>query len=177
MREIEDRRTLVTGAATPVGRAIVAKLVDAGARVIAVDATDEAVEQAIDELGLAEADEVITRGLDDSDLGSWWDLSNLIAAFYHELDAFVHLPKGPTSASLPKAVDRLKQALKNADLAAPGGVSIVVVSSEVDETVESIASQLIEEGSGIRVSSIEPGEPSTTAKAVVECIATEGSPA
>jgi len=177
MDGIEGRQTLVTGAATPVGRAVVEDLVAAGARVIAVDATDETVEQAIEELGLADADEVITRGLDEGELGSWWDLSNLIAAFYHELDAFVHIPKGPTRESLPKAVDRLKLALQNAELSEPGRVSIVVVSSDAEETLRSVANQLTEEGSGIRVSALEPGEPSATAKSVLERISIEGSPA
>ncbi len=168
MKELDGKQTLVTGAATETGRAIVQSFTEKGARVIAVDTTDDAVEQAIEELGLAEADEVITRGLDDSDLGSWWDLSNLIAAFYHNLDVFVHIPQGQPSESLPIAVDRLKQSLIHADQAVPGGVSVVVVSSGADETVRQVASQLTEEASRIRLSALVPSAPIDTAKAVVE---------
>ena len=174
MAGIEGKQTLVTGAASEVGRAIVQALVAEGARVIAVDTTDEAAEQATLELGLADADEVITRGLDDSDLGGWWDLSNLIAAFYHELDAFVHLPQGRASESLPLAVDRLKAAFANAAEAEPGRVSIVVVARDADEAASSAASKLRNEGLEVRLHALEPGDPDATAKTVVERICSGG---
>jgi NAD(P)-dependent dehydrogenase (short-subunit alcohol dehydrogenase family) len=178
MAEIKGMQTLVTGAATEVGRAVVRAFVESGARVIAVDTTDEEVERAIDELGLADADEVITRGLDDRDLGSWWDLSNLIAAFYHELDALVHIPQGTAGESLPFAVDRLKESLAYADLASPGAASIVLLASAADETakatLEDVASRLAEEGSGVCVSALEQAAPNDTAAAVVERVSSGG---
>lgn len=175
MQGLNGRQTLVTGAASPIGRAIVREFVEKGAMVVAVDATDDEVEKAIDDLGLSDADEVITRGLDDSDLGSWWDLANLIGAFYHELHVFVHIPQKQASESLPIAIDRLKESLKNADTASPGGVSIVVVSEDSDDLAEKTARDLAEAQSNIRVSSLKPGPPSEVAKAIAKRVSIEGS--
>lgn len=93
MKRMDGKRTLVTGAAGPMGRGLVQSFLENGATVMAVDETDEEIEASIEALGLAESDDVMTRGLDEAELGSWWDLANLIAAFYDELDVFVHIPK------------------------------------------------------------------------------------
>jgi NAD(P)-dependent dehydrogenase (short-subunit alcohol dehydrogenase family) len=175
MKRMEGRRTLVTGAASPPGKEIVRAFVEHGAMVLAVDATDEKVEAAIDTLGLADSDDIITRGLDEQQLGSWWDLANLIAAFYHELDVFVHIPQIESTDSLPIAIDRLKQSLWNADDANPGGVSVVVISPSAEGSAKSAARDLSREKSKIRVDAVEPETPLAVAKIVLELVSPERS--
>jgi len=170
MKSMDGKRTLVTGAASALGSAVVRAFVENGARVLAVDATDERVESAVDALGLADSNDVITRGMDESDLGSWWDLANLIAAFYDELDAFVQVPQAESIDSLPMAIERLKQSLSSAEQANRGEVSIVVISSSAEESAHNAARELASEGSKIRVSALEPGVPDEIAANVVELV-------
>jgi NAD(P)-dependent dehydrogenase (short-subunit alcohol dehydrogenase family) len=175
MMTMEGKRTLVTGAASPMGREIVRVFVENGALVLAVDASDDKVEAAIDALDLPDSDDVITRGLDEEELGSWWDLANLIAAFYHELDVFVHIPQKGSTDSLALATDRLKEFLRNGDAANPGGVSVVVIASAATEAATNATRQLSGEGSNIRVEVVEPGTPHEVAKTVVELAIAERS--
>ena len=91
MNRLEGKRALVTGGASAVGSAVVRALVDQGAMVVAVDTTDERIEQAVESLGLEDSDAVVTRGLDAPDFLSWWDLANFVISYYQELDVFVHI--------------------------------------------------------------------------------------
>lgn len=178
MKRMEGKRTLVTGAASALGKAVVQVFVENGAMVIAADDTDEKVEKAIDALGLADSDEVITRGLDERALGSWWDLANLIAAFYHELDVFVHVPQIESVDSLAMATDRLKESLHNAVDAVdanPGGVRVVVISSNAEESAMNAARNLARKGSNIPVNVVAPGTPHEVAKIVLELVSPERS--
>jgi NAD(P)-dependent dehydrogenase (short-subunit alcohol dehydrogenase family) len=175
MEGLEGKRTLVTAAASAVGSAVVRALVDAGAMVVAVDTTDERVEKAVAALGLADSDDVITRGLDASNLGSWWDLANLIAAFYDELDVFVYIPQNGSTDSLPMAIGRLKPYLLNADAARPESVAVIVVSAFDEEGLKQAASELAGEGSSIRVRRVEPAAPPDVARAAVELASADSS--
>lgn len=170
MNRMAGKRTLVTGVASPIGSAVVRALVEAGARVLATDATDESVEAAIAALDLDENDDVITRGLDESALGSWWDLANLIAAFYDELDVFVHIPQHDAGTSLPLAVDRLKQALWNAEDANPGGPCLVLVAPSGEGPAAAAEQALARDGSKFRVHVVEPETPVRVAARVVEWV-------
>jgi NAD(P)-dependent dehydrogenase (short-subunit alcohol dehydrogenase family) len=91
MNRLEGKRALVTGGASEVGAAVVRALVEQGAMVVAVDTTDERIEQAVESLGIEDSEAVVTRGLDATDLVSWWDLANFVIAYYQELDVFVHI--------------------------------------------------------------------------------------
>ena len=172
---MEGRRTLIVGAASPIGSEIMRAFVGSGAMVLAVDATDEKIEAAVEALGMADSDQVITRELDESDLGSWWDLANLVDAFFDELDVFVYIPKIDTADSLSMAIDRLKQSLLNADQANPGGVSIVVISTSAEEPVNAAAGEFAREGSNIRVNALQPGAPNDVVAAVIEIVSGQGS--
>jgi hypothetical protein len=169
-----NRRTLITGAASPLGAALVRAFVDEGARVLATDASDERVEQAMAALGLDDCDEVITRGHDESSLGAWWDLSNLIAAFYDQLDVFVHVPQLQPGASLPLAIGRLEQALWNAEEAAPGGTCVVVVAPGSASAAKQAEAALARDGAAIRVHAIEPEAPAEVARRVVDLVVDQG---
>jgi hypothetical protein len=176
MRSLEGKRTLVTGAASELGSAVVRTFVENGAMVVATDTTDEQTETAIEALGLADSDDVITRALDEADLGSWWDLANLIAAFYDELDVFVHIGAVPPEDSLSMGIDRLKQYLKNADVSNPGEVSVVIVSCKGEPSANDAAREFTDEGSKIRVYSIEPDAPSKIANTVLGLVSNSGRP-
>lgn len=176
MKSLEGKQTLVTGAASELGSAVVRAFVEQGAMVVATDATDERIEAAIERLGLADSDAVITRELDESDLGSWWDLSNLIIAFYNELDIFVHIPQTESAESLSMAIDRLKQSLKNADIAKPGEGSVVVVSRDGEPSATHVARELAGEGLNLQVCSVEPGAASKVAAIVLNLVANKAGP-
>jgi hypothetical protein len=184
MKRMEGKRTLVTGAASAHGKAVVQVFVENGAMVIAVDDSDEKVEKAVDALGLADSDEVITRELDEGALGAWWDLANLIAAFYHELDVFVHIPQNESVDSFPMAIDRLKESLHNvhdanyahdALNADPDGARVVVVSADAEASAMNAARDLAREGSNIPVNTVAPGTPHEVAKTVLELVSAERS--
>lgn len=181
MKRMEGKRTLVTGAASAHGKAVVQVFVENGAMVIAVDDSDETVEKAVDALGLADSDEVITRGLDEGALGAWWDLANLIAAFYHELDVFVHIPQSESVDSFPMAIDRLKESLHNAHdahdalNADPDGARVVVISADAEASAMNAARDLAREGSNIPVNTVAPGTPHEVAKTVLELVSAERS--
>jgi hypothetical protein len=157
-RTLEGRQTVVTGAASPAGRAIVAALAREGAMVIATDVTDGRVEQAMAAIGLAEADEVITRRLEETRLGSWWDLANLVDAYYHALDLLVHVPAGDVSASLPHAVARLEHALANAEVEGRGRASVLVVSDAAGAGTAEAARALAAPGHGVALR-VLPADP------------------
>jgi NAD(P)-dependent dehydrogenase (short-subunit alcohol dehydrogenase family) len=176
MKSLEGKRTLVTGAASELGSAIVRAFVESGAMVVATGATDEQIETAIEALGLADSDDVITRALDESDLGSWWDLANLIAAFYDELDVFVHIPLVESADSLSMGIDRMKQYLKNADDANPGEGSVVVVSGTGEPSANHAARELAHEGAKIRVYSVEPDAPTKTVDIILDLVSNKGRP-
>jgi hypothetical protein len=176
MRSLEGKRTLITGAASEPGSAIVRAFVESGAMVVATGDTDEQIETAIEALGLADSDDVITRALDESDLGSWWDLANLIAAFYDELDVFVHIPRVESADSLSMGIDRMKQYLKNADDANPGEVCVVVVSHTGEPAADQTARELTSEGSNIRVYSVAPNASPKIADIVLDRVSKEGCP-
>ena len=177
MERLQGKRTLVTGAASELGSEIVRSFVESGAMVVATDATDEQIETAIEALGLADSDDVITRALDESSLGSWWDLANLIAAFYDELDVFVHIPEVESTDSLSMGIDRLKQYLKNADVSNPGEISVVVVSHTGELSANNATREFANEGSNIKVHSIEPqSPPSKLANIILDLVSNEGRP-
>ena len=176
MRSLEGKRTLVTGAASELGSAIVRAFVESGAMVVATGATDEQIETAIEALGLADSDDVITRALDESDLGSWWDLANLIAAFYDELDVFVHIPLVDSADSLSMGIDRMKRYLKNADNANPGEVCVVCVSHAGEPSANQAARELASEGSNIRVYSVAPDPSAKIADIVLDRMSSKGRP-
>jgi NAD(P)-dependent dehydrogenase (short-subunit alcohol dehydrogenase family) len=167
---MESRRTLITGVASPVGTALLQAFLAEGARVLATDAEEARVEEQVAALGLEDCDDVITRGLDDSSLGSWWDLSNLIAAFYDELDVFVHVPEHDAASSLPLAIDRLKQALWNAADSGPDGACVVLIAGSSEAALERAGRELARDGAPVRIHAVEPGTPASVAKRVVELV-------
>jgi len=163
-------RTLITGAASPLGAALTQAFVDEGARILATDATDESVEAAMAALGLGDCDEVITRGHDDAALGAWWDLANLIAAFYDQLDVFVHMPRQQADASLPLAIRRLKQALWNAEDAAPGSACVVVVAPGSAAVASDAEAALARDGATIPVHAVEPDASPAAVRRIVDLV-------
>jgi len=148
MKRLDGMRALVSGGACEVGGEVVRALVENGASVVAVDSTDELIEAAIASLGLDDPEDVFTRGLDATDLGSWWDLSNLIGAYFHALDVFVHVAEpratkrarelsidelrnaqASSAESFLMAIGRLQQSLIEAGKESASGASVIAISS------------------------------------------------
>jgi NAD(P)-dependent dehydrogenase (short-subunit alcohol dehydrogenase family) len=102
---------LVSGGASEIGSEILRSLVEQGASVVAVDSTEERIDEAVASLGLDDPDEVFTSALDTTDLVSWWDLANLIASYFHTLDLFVHVAEpAPAKPARELSVDEFRQA-------------------------------------------------------------------
>ena len=172
MHAMNGQRSLITGAASPIGLELVRAFVDRGATVIAVDSDEEKLEVAVAALGLADSEDVITRGLDASGLGSWWDLANLVTAFYYELDVFIHVSQGPAQDSLALAIDRLGQSLRNAEATNPEAVRIVVVASDAGPAADQARHALAAAGSAIPVAGLEPGSAPEVCKRVLQIVST-----
>ena len=73
-------------------------------------------------------------------------------------------------------IDRLKQYLKNADVSNPGEVSVVVVSCKGEPSAKDAEREFADEGSKIRVYSIEPDAPSKIADIVLDLVCNNGRP-
>jgi hypothetical protein len=127
-------------------------------------------------IGLGDADEVITRGLDEASLGSWWDLANLIAAYYHALDVFVHVPAGAPATSMPMAIARLGEALANAEAESPGGSAIYVVSEDAGAASPELLRALERVDPGIPLEVVHPGPADAVVSQILDRVAGPVSP-
>ena len=113
MKDLDGVCALVSGGASAVGSEVIRELVHRGASVLAVDSTEERIEEAIAKLGLENPDEIFTHALEGGDLVSWWDLGNLIAAYFHTLNLFVHVAEPTTSVpARTLGLDVLREAEK-----------------------------------------------------------------
>jgi len=147
MQRLDGMRALVSGGASEIGSQIVRGLLEHGASLVAVDSTDQRIEEAIAALGLDDPDEVVTRGLDATDLGSWWDLANLIDAYFHALDLFVHvtepraakparelgidewrLAQAASGESFLMAIGRLQRCLIEAGKESAAGACVIAIA-------------------------------------------------
>ncbi len=106
MESLEGIRFLVTGAASPIGSALLEEFARGGASLLAADADEDELDAAI--ARLAEPDDVFSHVLEGDDVVSWWDLTNLVAAYFHCLNVFIHiarpLPEVPVRALRPDAL-------------------------------------------------------------------------
>jgi len=89
VKKLEGVCALVSGAASPIGSALMRELTRVGASVLAADSSEEALERAT--LQLDEPDEVFSHVLEDGDVVSWWDLANLVGSYFNTLNLFVHI--------------------------------------------------------------------------------------
>ena len=113
MKDLSGVCALVSGGASAVGSEVIRELVSRGASVLAVDSTDERIEEAIAKLDLENSDEIFTHALEGGDLVSWWDLGNLIAAYFHTLNLFVHVAEPtPSVPARTLGLDVLREAEK-----------------------------------------------------------------
>ena len=113
MKDLDGVCALVSGGASAVGSEVIRELVHRGASVLAVDSTEERIEEAIAKLSLENPDEIFTHALEGGDLVSWWDLGNLIAAYFHTLNLFVHVAEpAPSVPARTLALDVLREAEK-----------------------------------------------------------------
>ena len=113
MKNLNGVCALVSGGASAVGSEVIRELVNRGASVLAVDSTEERIEEAIAKLDLENPDEIFTHALEGGDLVSWWDLGNLIAAYFHTLNLFVHVAEPtPSVPARTLGLDALREAEK-----------------------------------------------------------------
>ena len=113
MKNLEGVCALVSGGASAVGSEVIRELVNRGASVLAVDSAEERIDEAIAKLGLENPDEIFTHALEGGDLVSWWDLGNLIAAYFHTLNLFVHVAEPtPSAPARTLGLDVLREAEK-----------------------------------------------------------------
>ena len=89
MKKLESVCALVSGAASPIGSALMRELTRGGASVLAADSSEEVLESAVEQLD--EPDEVFSHVLEGGDVVSWWDLANLVGAYFNTLNVFVHI--------------------------------------------------------------------------------------
>ena len=89
MENLEGVCVLVSGAASPVGSALLREFAQAGASLLAADSGEEELERAIEKLD--EPDEVFSHVLEGGDVVSWWDLANLVGSYFNTLNVFVHV--------------------------------------------------------------------------------------
>ena len=82
---------LVSGAASEIGMETVRILAGQGASVLAVDSNEEKVQAAIESLDLQKPEDVLVSELEGGDFFSWYDLGNLIGAYFNTLNVFVHI--------------------------------------------------------------------------------------
>jgi nucleoside-diphosphate-sugar epimerase len=138
MKNISGVCALVSGGASAVGSEVIRELVKRGASVLAVDSTEERIEEAIAKLGLENPDEIFTHALEGGDLVSWWDLGNLIAAYFHTLNLFVHVAEPtPSVPARTLGLDALREAEKTSSDSFLTAVArlekYLVAASEEDE--------------------------------------------
>jgi len=91
MENLSGICALVSGGASEVGSQLIRELAHRGASVLAADSDEEQLEKTIAGLGLDNPDEIFTHVLEGGDLVSWWDLGNLVAAYFHTLHLFIHI--------------------------------------------------------------------------------------
>ena len=111
MENLEGVCALVTGGAGEVGSEVIRELVKRGASVLAADSTEERIDEAIARLGLDDPEEIFTHALEGGDVVSWWDLANLIGAYFNTLNFFVHIAEPSRSVPVRTlALDALREA-------------------------------------------------------------------
>lgn len=69
MKRLENKKAIVTGAGSGIGRAIVLRLAQEGARVVLADVDEDAAKQVADEIGEANGDKLVHK-TDVTDAGS-----------------------------------------------------------------------------------------------------------
>ena len=114
MQNLEGVCAVVSGAAGEVGSQVIRGLAERGASILAVDASEEMVEEAIAKLGLDSPDEIFVSALEGRDVVSWWDLANLVGSYFKTLNLFVHIAEPcPAESARTLSVESLRQAQTN----------------------------------------------------------------